>query len=341
MSSVPSVSPTSLRIPKQVAARAARADALLAERAQAADPPPSVDPSAAAAPNPAPPAPSIESLLQAPSPEKDADIAYWRARANAVEGIRRAEATKAAAQVQTLRAEVQALASQIAELQTKPAAAAAPADQLPTIKVADLISPEQLEDIGEDRAVAIINATMKALLPAVQAQVQAATKPLADDVARRAKKDQEEAADAAARKQTAFIDALTAALPNWLKINEDPQFVAYCRTIDPNTGTERQQELARYDAAKNATGAINFFQNFLKASGALPTPAVPPTTPTSQPTSSGSAPPAPPGQRISDAEVREGYKAINTGKWKPGRDDAQIAEFHQRVAQRMGPGLPR
>jgi hypothetical protein len=312
------------RLPRQVIAQAAHAHELLKEGVEQPPATPPATPAATAAAAPVTPAPAaftVEQLLNAPDPTKDADPAYWRARANATEGFRRVDNANNKDRIARLESEVKALKEKNSELaKSHPAVA-------PTIDLKKHFTEDEIESIGEDRARAILRATLTETEETIRKRIEEAVAPLLE----RQTKTHE--ATEAERYQK-FVEDLTAGFPTWQVTDSDPRWRSWLNGVDEATGMVRQQIINAHKSDRNAQGIIKLLNAFVTSLAPAPIPQKPPVSPTPLEGTGGDSPlpdAIPDGGWMSEKEIRDGYKRKSLGKMS--REEAQ--KFDARVAAQM------
>jgi len=316
-------SDTHVRIPRQVREQALRAENLLKPGSSEPVPQPPQDPPAPAAAAPVPSF-TVEELLTAPSPEKNASRDYWHQRANVIEGIRRREKLTADQRAEALQGQIQKLEQKLLEAKN-----AAPVAQ-PVLDVKKEFTPEDIELFGEERCMVMLRERQRAVQ---EASAQIESKFRAELDAQKAKNDDKAQQEANERHQK-FLDALTGFVPTWQVVNKDPQWLEWLAQDDPQTGIPRQQLLNEHQRRGNARNVANLFDAFFKSLGSVPTPP-PAAVPVADGAggAQGSASPAPAAEgRLTDAQIREGYKNIATGRLK----GEEAKRFEARVNAQLG-----
>lgn len=255
------------RLPRAVV----RQLAALADRAPKAESESStVDPDAPPAPPSAQATPPADPIAPTPAPTaaptaqdsdpRHSDPNYWRQRFNVTDGVLKRERAERLTAENAFHQRITELQQQIATLQ-----AGAPA---PQADPRSLLTPEQIETLGDEESQAVAQAAAKAAEQAAQRVLDERLKPLEE----RAAQDQ---AQAARSQKQAFLDRLTEMVPEWEAMDADQAWLDWLAQDDQATGLPRQQILnthvGRYDAAK----AAKMFQSFKE----LHTPPTPPVAP--------------------------------------------------------------
>ena len=274
--------------------------------------------------HPAPVAFTADELLQAPSPEKDASLTYWKSRANAIEGFRREDAKRHEGKLAAASERIGTLEAQLVAAKK----AGTSAEALPEVDVRTFYSEAMLEKIGEENAKEILQATLKSVQPMIQQQIEAATKPLIES---QAKKQTDDAETAKAK----FVDALTAGCPNWAEIDAMPAWRKWLEVVEPASGLSRQEIVSRHRARFNAAGIVKLLDEFVATLNPVVVPPVPPLT-VNGGAGSGQEAPVPPvsdGPPLTDADIRLFYKNASM----PGKYTAEYkANFEARIKRERG-----
>ncbi len=300
------------RLPRQVLQRSAaiaeRLQARESEAASAAAPTPPAEPSAEAA-TPAAPAPAAP-----PADPRESDPAYWKQRFKATEGVLRVEREARVASEGAFKQQISELQTQVRTLQ-----AAAPAA---AIDMAQFLSPEQIETLGEEEASAIVNAALKVAQAEARKAVEAEITPLREQRAA-------EAADAAKSARDRFVDALTEQVPDYAEIDKTEGWLAWLAQevdVEGVGSVQRQVLLDQNVSSGNAKNVAAMFKAYLKTQ-ARPTPPITPSGDGAVP--SGEVPvPANAGLvGLTKAEIRGYFTRSALGKVT----DAQRVAFEARM----------
>lgn len=122
-----------------------------------------------------------------------------------------------------------------------------------------------------------------------------------------------------------FFDALTNAVPDWETINNDQEFVAWLRTMDPYSGIPRQVMLNDARQQLDARRAIAFFSSWKEAKkGARPKTPTPPANrvqPSGNRPSSGGTPAA---RTYTRDDIKRFYEDVRRGKYR-GREAERLS----------------
>lgn len=325
------------RLPKQVQAAAEKARQILERQRAQREKPAAPDgvqvieqtevpiPSLAAQPQPGSPpaAPSAP-----PSDEDGRDLAYWKHRAKTLDGALKSAKDKHAAIVSDLQSQIALLRE---ELQAAKDAAAAAAP----IKLDDYFSQEEIDTLGEAEARILAAKIAKAQREAIVA-ARAEMKAIAPQPT--APAPTPTAAAAAPSPEDEFYDELDRLVPNWEQINKDKRWLAFCGTVDEETGFTIQELLNAAQERLNAPAAAKLFRRFERSLNvvASPPPAVAPNVRTAggrEP--SNPPPPAAAAGRPSKAEIAEHFKNRSLYHHKPEHpkhvSDAEHKAFLERL----------
>ena len=207
---------------------------------------------------------------------------------------------------------------QIRSLQATPAASA-------EVDLTGLLTPEQIDLLGEDEAKAVARAAMSAAQRVAKEAIDAEIKPLKD--AAKARTEQEGRA-----RQEAFVDELTALLPNWREVNADAEFLAWLADND----AEKQDRLDRFVGQFSATKVAGLFKEYLKTKERPAPPVAPSGTGAGGSVETRPMQPAMEGGPPTPAEITSFYKrAATLRRGQPGYvTDEERAKFEARLKLR-------
>lgn len=270
---------------------------------QAAD---TVDPNAPA--NPAAP----------PADPRENDIDYWRHLAKSTAGRLKVAGEERRAEADEFRRQITELQGQVRSLQ-----ASAPSVEIDTT---GLLTPEQIDLLGEDEAKAVAKAAMTAAQKYVKEAIDAEIKPLKDAAATKAQREVDD-------RKTQFLDKLTELVPNYAEI--DTAETGFHDWLAEND-MERQTLLDLYVRTGNAIKVASVFKEFIK-SKQRPAPPVAPNG-TGATGSADTQPQQPTGDAgyPSKGEIQAFYKRASTvRKGQPGYvTDEERAKFEARLKLR-------
>jgi len=251
-----------------------------------------------------------------PAPD-DGDT--WRRRYEALKGKYDAEVPRMAAQFRELRDALTERDSVISQLRSEIDALKAYGTKAPE-SPASGISDEQRQRLTDLYGPDFMDAVQ-----AVAREVLAhQSKPIVQQV-------EELKRETALTKEQRFWSDLTAGIPDWRTINEDPRFHDWLAQVDPVSGRDRQTYLAEAQKALDSARVINIFQAFKQTlqQQKPPTPPQPPRRPIA-PGRGGSqdTTPATPQYTVEDWVALQ--DEIRRGKWKGREAEAQRleAEIH-------------
>lgn len=302
-----------LRISESVQARI---DQRNAERGPKTDP---VDPTATAQPpQTATPPADLTPGPQVQEDPRESNPVYWKQRFLSTEGRLKAAVAAHREETEALHQRVNELTEQIRTLQ-----ASAPA---PKTDLGELLTPEQVETLGEEQAQVVVETVMKAARRQVDAAIAAAVQPLQEQSRR------QQASDKEARKRQ-FLDDLIELVPDYSEIDVAPGWLAWLAEVDQATGYVRQDLLDGHIVKGNAQAVAKFFNAYKTT---LPkTPAPPVAAAGSGAGPSGDALPNPNMglTKPTPAEITDYYKRLSTKrKGQPGYvTDQERVEFEKRL----------
>lgn len=321
---------------------------------------------AAAAPVPAPapaPAPAVATPAPAPQPAPAAAPAPtgsedFEQKYKVLQGKYNAEVPRLQQQlrdqqlqlkqVQDQLLSTQALISTLGQPRSAVAAAATP--PTPSKRIKD----DEVKEFGADLTDFIQRAALDAVLPEVEARVNQASRPLAQQVERATKVVQDTAARQAQTDEQRVIATLAKEVPNWEQLDTDEGFLGWLDQTDPFSGVKRGDLLTRAFQSHDAPRVVAFFKSYLNEHAAV-TPPAQPGTPAAPAQGAPQvnlgdlvAPGTPKGaagtqagteKRIwTAADIKAFYRAKQTGFFKTPEQQAQAKAYEQDIfaAQREG-----
>jgi hypothetical protein len=326
MNTSPSVNPAPTKLPRQVVRASKRADELLKQRAEAADSPAPAEPPA---PEPGVQAQPVPSPAPAPAPApavdpRDTDPAYWKQRFQVTEGMFRRQRDQHATELAARDARIVELEGEVARLKS-----AQHSDAGPALNVSEFLTPEQIDQLGEDQSRAIVATALKAAQREVRDTVNKELAPLRE-------REKLSSQDEARRKRAAFDDGLTDAVPEWREIDQNPLWLAWLTHEDEATGMVRQALIDSASKILNPKPIIRLLNEFLAKQDAARVPTAPPAVPADTGGAGSGGPPAPPAEKLlTRAEVREHYKLRALGKIK----DDEARKFDARLKAMEAAGV--
>jgi hypothetical protein len=215
---------------------------LIARQQQPGDNPPA-DPSASENPptdppnNPENPAPTNDSQTP-PAPQQQDD--NWEHRFKVLQGKYNSEVPRFANELKELKTRLENLQSENEQLKIKPPE--------------PLVTPEEVEEYGPglvDLARRIAKEEMSAKdaeINRLKSQIQSISEATSNTVT------------------NDFFRSLSAIVPDWEKLNEDPGFLRWLDEVDELTGEQRFALLDKAQAARDAARAAKFFNAYKKTS---------------------------------------------------------------------------
>lgn len=257
-----------------------------------------------------------------PADPRENDIDYWRHLAKSTAGRLKVAGEERRKEADEFRQQITELQGQIRSLQATSSASA-------EVDITGLLTPEQIDLLGEDEAKAVARAAMSAAQRVAKEAIDAEIKPLKD--AAKAKTEQD-----AKSRQEAFIDELTALVPTWREVNVDEGFLAWLGANDE----EKQGRLDKFSGQLNAMKVAGLFKEFM-ATKARPTPPVAPNG--TGATGGADAQPSQPagdGGYPSKSDINAFYKRASTvRRGQPGYvTDEERAKFEARLRLPKPPG---
>lgn len=166
----------------------------------------------------------------------------WEARYKTLHGKYNAEVPRLHAALKERESKLNSLTEEVEAL--KAAVSAAPRESL--------IKPEEVNEFGE---------------PLVDLIRRAARDEMKDKDAEIAKLKREVESvktTTVENKEVSFYDKLASAVPDWMAINDDPDFHAWLGEVDDLTGAQRQDILTAAEEKRDADRVARFFKAFKK-----------------------------------------------------------------------------
>lgn len=211
----------------------------------------------------------------------------WEHKFKVIEGKYKAEVPRLAAQIRELNQKIADLSSQNDELKAK---ATQPAQSL--------ISPEDREKYGDD------------LLDVIKRAATEATATKDVEIGKLKQQLESISSTTAEQKQVTFYDRLSAAVPDWVTINDNENFHQWLDEYDELTGKRRQDLLAAAEDAQDADRVARFFNKWKQE------------TESSKATSQ---------QTLAAQVVPDGNKTVKPPAGKRYFTRADIADFYSRA----------
>jgi hypothetical protein len=276
------------------------------------------------APAPAPPAP-------APPPEETVD--HWRNKFKTLEGKYRAEVPRYSSQLRDANARIQHLEQTLASVND-----AAPAKQDANGVDKPLVTPEELEEYGEDFV-----SMMRRLAQEEAGRAVKAVTPRIEEV-------REQVQRTTAQTQSDRVYALLdSSVEDWRTINRSPEFLSWLGEEDPYVGETRAVMLREAFDRKDEQRVLAFFNGYIKQRN-LVAPAQPQTPPARTPQvdlaslagprgGNGVGAPAPKAdgpQPWTRRQIAAFFKDVQTGVYRSDPDKQKRLERSIEEAGRAG-----
>lgn len=208
---------------------------------------------------------STQTPAQTADPREN-DPSYWKQRFNSTMGILRREREDRVAEEKRLNQEIAALRAEVAKLKAQ--------ESRSTIDLSEYFTAEQIEEIGEARAIELVEMARKVAESEVKRRVEQELEPIKQSQTHEQTVRQRRAVQA-------FHDALTGAVPNWQEINAMEDWLAFLGEEDEKTGLVRQEIIDMAQSRWDPRPVIALLKEFLAASGLSSTanqkPSVQPT----------------------------------------------------------------
>lgn len=253
-----------------------------------------------AAPAPAPPAP-------APATGNEP----WEARYKTLHGKYNAEIPRLNAALKERDAQLSALREEVDALKV-------------TKEKQSLVKPEEIQEFGEP----LVDLIRRAAREEVAAKDQ--------EIAELKSQLKSIASTSEQVNESSFYEKLAAAVPDWMQVNDDPEFHTWLAEHDELTGYQRQEILSQAEKRRDAARVTRFFEAFKKTRSKTQVAAVdslesqvPPVT------SRADAPP--PGKKIwTRGEIADFYARERRGEYSEEKaaaieKDIQAAVRESRV----------
>lgn len=317
------------RLPKQVQNASAKARQILEEQRVKREKliaPPGVE----LIENPEVAIPSLNTAPQPDPVETDRqDLAYWKHRAQTLDGALKSAKGKHATLVSDLNSQIATLQDQLRE--SKDALAAST-----PIKLDDYFTQEEVDALGETEArimASKLAATKRDAVKATRAEFQVAQpapKPPVPAVVE----------DEPPSEEEEFYKELDRLVPNWEKINRDKRWLNHCGTRDESTGLRIQDLLNTAKERLNAPAAAKLFRDFEKSLNVVETP--PPAIAPDARNAGGREPPSPPAPasangRPSQDEIAEHFKNRKLYFHRPEHPKHIPEDRHKAFLARLQP----
>ena len=200
--------------------------------------------------DPQPPTPDAASETPAPAadpapaptatPPGEGDD-KWEARYKTLHGKYNAEVPRLHAALKERDSKLNSLTEEVEALK---AAVSNPRESL--------IKPEEVNEFGEP-LVDLIRRAARDEMAAKDAEI-AALKREVESVK----------TSTVENKEVSFYDKLNSAVPDWMAINDDPDFHAWLGEVDDLTGAQRQEILSAAEGKRDADRVARFFKAFKK-----------------------------------------------------------------------------
>jgi hypothetical protein len=166
---------------------------------------------------------------------------------------------KQADQLRDMTDQIRSLQNVIATMQTAPAPSKVTIPEFDTADIA--VTPEELNDYGEDLLKVVGKKAKSEILPILQGALA--------KVAELEAKLNGVTAKTQVSERDKLHQELEARVPNWMELNENQDFISWLGLPDPYSGVIRHDMLKEAYAAGNATRVANFFKGFLAEEAAV------------------------------------------------------------------------
>lgn len=253
----------------------------------------------APAPEPAPPAPS-------PAPEGDDK---WEARYKSLHGKYNAEVPRLHQAIKDREAQIASMSEEVEALKRQK-------------ESTSLVKPEEIQEFGEP----LVDLIRRAAREEVSAKDKEINELKQQLNSIKSTSDQ--------TTEASFYEKLASMVPDWMAVNDDPDFHAWLAEHDELAGYQRQQLLSEAEKRKDANRVARFFDAFKKtksktevaAAGTLESQVAPATTKTEA---------LPPSKKIwTRGEIADFYARDRRGEYT--NDQSAVIEKDIQAAVREG-----
>lgn len=317
------------KLPKRIQAQLEQADAMLSAANTAQAEPVNVAP---VEPTPAPVEPVEPPVAQAPAPtpapQGDPEE-KWEARYKTLQGMHNRNMEDMKTRLRAIEQQNEQLAAQLSAQKTAPVPSASPDPKYADVFGQDLV--EMVQRVAEN----MFGAAAKQIddrLAAVEQKLTGTTKAVAQTA------------------EDVFLARLKEAVPDYVEINGNQDFLDWLAEIDEVYGVPRQSALTSAAEALDVVRVANVFKAFkgLSAKAPAPTPVPPTPTPPVRNTASelerqiapstvASAPvPTNQQQAFRVADVQTFYNDVRLGKYRGREQDAAAIEARINTALAEG-----
>lgn len=184
---------------------------------------------------PAAPAPSAP----APAPQQTEGDEKWEARYKTLHGKYNAEVPRLHSALKEREQQLNSLTEEVEALKAQMAAKKEP-----------LVKPEEVSEFGEP----LVDLIRRAAREEVQGKDS--------EIAELKKRLDAVTHQTAETKEVGFYEKLANDVPDWMAINDDPDFHAWLREADDLTGAQRQSILSEAEVKRDADRVARFFKAF-------------------------------------------------------------------------------
>ena len=210
-----------------------------------------------------------------------------------------------------------------------------------------LITPKDEDDFGSDMVDFARRVTREEMTPVMQALSQMQRQ--IEQLGTLAPAVQQVATTQAATAEEKFFAQLESAVPDWARVNDNPQFHEWLLTPDDMTGITRQTYLADARNSLDLRRVVSVFNTWKRETGVAPS-AAPQQKSTQQSnvsrlerqvapgrTNAATAAPAPKAEKLwTGADIAKFYDDRRNGKFKGREAEANATERDIFLAQRDG-----
>lgn len=307
-----------MALPKQVQAQLDAANKALEEANNPTPAPPAAAPPDLAQLAPEPAANAPQATPEPPTPAAPAvnpkqDEKTWEERYKALKGMYNKQVPELQKQVDDLSAR---LDEAIKRLEQGPA-------QTPQQPPAPTADPQDIEAFGED-LVNMVKRTAERMFGGAAKAMESSVNQLGERIAQIERRLEGTAQTVTLTAEQAFFDRLAKLVPNWVEINDDERFKAWCMEVDPVYRVPRQRALAAAQADFDADAVAAVLNAWQGTQPSSPKPTTPPVDTQVSPRAAASAPPPAPVHKpmVAASDVDKFYRDVAQGRYR-GREVEQ------------------
>lgn len=275
---------------------------------------------------PVPPAAPPAAAAPTPLPQEE-----WEQKYKVLQGKYNAEVPRLQKTVSGLSENVRNLNEQLSATQTLLASlnnqqAAPPAGSQPRTPAQPqrLVKDEEIKEFGADLIDVARRVAREEIAGQVETEVARRMQPVAQRVDQVAQATGSVQQRVAQNDKQAVFDILTRDVPNWQKINENPEFLAWLDQVDPYAGYRRGDLLGQAFKSYDGPRVVAFFNGFLKEHAAV----TPPPPPAAAAAPAAAAPQVALEKLVTPGLPKTGAAGTQDGSGKRVWTRAEISKFY-------------